>query len=91
MKKLSVLLVALILVLALSACGSSINREEALDIALEKAGVTKTDIRDLEIELDHERGKKVWEIDFDHGDLEYSYDIDAESGAITEVERERDR
>ena len=61
-----------------------------LNIALEKAGVEEKDIRDLEIELDREREGKVWEIDFDHGNLEYSYDVDAANGGITEVERERD-
>ena len=47
-------------------------------------------IRDLDIEFDHERGVKVWEVDFDCGNLEYSYDIDAETGDIIKVERERD-
>lgn len=69
---------------------SDITRERALEIALEKAGVKESDIRDLDIELDDERGEKVWEIDFDHENLEYSYDINAETGAITKVERERD-
>ena len=91
MKKLSVLLVALILILALSACEkSSITRERALEIALEEAGVAETDNWDLDIELDQERGAKVWEIDFEHGNMEYSYDVNAESGDITKVERERD-
>ena len=45
----------------------------------------------LDIELDKERGSKVWEIDFEHGNMEYSYDVDSETGAITKVERERDR
>lgn len=112
MKKLSILSIAFILTLALSACGNDTNsnqlmgggtdlqnsnfqttaitRERALEIALEKAGVAQTDIRDLEIELDYERGAKVWEVDFDHGNLEYSYDVDAETGAVTKVQRERD-
>lgn len=113
MKKISVLFIVLILVLALPACGSraidnylggnganqnqqqsnqttDITRERALEIALEKTGVAKDDIRDLEIDFDNERGVKVWEIDFDYGNLEYSYDVNAETGAITKVERERD-
>ncbi len=70
--------------------GTAISREKALEIALGQAGVNQTDIRDLDIELDRERGLTVWEVDFDHGNLEYSYDVDAESGAVTKVERERD-
>ena len=70
--------------------GTAISREKTLEIALGQAGVNQTDIRDLDIELDREHGLTVWEVDFDHGALEYSYDVDAESGAITKVERERD-
>ena len=80
-EKLSVLFIVLILILALSACGS-ITRKEALDIALEKAGVAEKDIRDLDIELDKDRGAKVWGIDFEHGNMEYSYDVDAVSGEV---------
>ena len=105
MKKLLTLFVTLILTLALSACAAAagspaagsndpstaITRERVLEIALDKAGVKQSDIHDLDIELDRERGTTVWEVDFDHGNLEYSYDINAETGEITKVERERDR
>lgn len=98
MKKLLAISIVLIVALALSACGGraandssiAITRERALEIALDKAGVKQSDIRDLDIELDHERGVKVWEVDFDCGNLEYFYDIDAETGNIAKVERERD-
>ena len=101
MKKLLTISIAVILVLALSACAApagsntadpstGITRDRALEIALDKAGVKQADIHDLDVELDRERGVTVWEVDFDHGNLEYSYDVDAESGAITKVGRERD-
>ncbi len=69
---------------------TAITRERALEIALTEAGVKQADIRDLDIELDTERGVKIWEIDFDYGNTEYSYDVNADTGAITKVERERD-
>ena len=69
---------------------TAITREKALEIALEKAGVAKADIRDLEIDLDRERGETVWEVDFEHGKLEYSYDVHAQTGEIVKVEREKD-
>ncbi len=69
---------------------SEITREKALEIAFEKAGVKQTDVRDLEVELDTENGVKVWEIDFDYKNEEYSYDVNAKTGAITKTERERD-
>ena len=68
----------------------TITREKALEIALQTAGLNENDIRDLEIELDNERTVTVWEVDFDHKNLEYSYDINAQTGAITKTERERD-
>lgn len=97
-EKILAISIVLIVALALSACGgravndssSTITRERALEIALDKAGVKQSDICDLDIDLDRERGTTVWEVDFDHGNLEYSYDIDAETGDITKVERERD-
>lgn len=67
-----------------------ITREEALEIALKNAGLKQADIHDLDIELDRERGVNVWEVDFDYGNMEYSYDINAETGSVTRVENERD-
>lgn len=68
---------------------AQLTREEALDIALQQAGVTKDTIRDLETELDRDNGITVWEIDFESGNTEYSFDINAETGDI--VERDQDR
>ena len=102
MKKLLTFVLTLTLILSLSACvrtptkNNNINnevtitREKALEIALQTAGLNENDIRDLEIELDNERTVTVWEVDFDYKNLEYSYDINAQTGAITKAERERD-
>lgn len=67
----------------------AITADEALDIALEQAGVTKDSIRDLENRLERENGILVYEIDFDSGSIEYSYDVNAKTGDI--IERDRDR
>lgn len=69
---------------------NTVTREKALETALDKAGLTEAEVRDLDIELDTERGRTVWEIDFEHKGMEFSYDVDAETGNITAVERERD-
>lgn len=68
----------------------SVDRDRALEIALEKANVHKDDIRDLEIELDRERGITAWEINFDYNGTEYSYEVNAETGAIVQIEKEKD-
>ena len=42
------------------------------------------------IELDYERGRKVYEIRFYQGRMEYEYDVDAETGEIMKFERDYD-
>ena len=68
----------------------TITREKALEIALKEVGLKQEDIHDLDIELDRERGVNIWEVDFDYKNMEYSYDINAETGSVTRVENERD-
>lgn len=67
-----------------------LTREQAIELALQNAGLSREQVFDLEAELDRERGNLVWEVDFDTRDYEYSYDIHAETGAVTKVKRERD-
>lgn len=92
MKRFVTLVLALVLVLALSACGQApaISADEALNIALQQAGAVRDEIRNLENHLDRDNGVLVYEIDFDVGNIEYSYDINAETGAVVERDRERD-
>lgn len=42
-----------------------IGQEKAKQIAFEHAGVTQSDVRKLEIEMDYEYGVMVYELDFD--------------------------
>ena len=67
-----------------------LSRDEAIEKALAKAGVKRADVRDLEAELDRDRGGIYWEVSFEYGKNEYEYDINASSGEIVKVERERD-
>ena len=67
-----------------------ITRDRAIELALNHAGLTKAQVRDLEAELDYERTGVFWEVDFESGGYEYSYDINAETEAIAKVEKERD-
>ncbi|MBE6779383.1 MAG: hypothetical protein E7545_00250 [Ruminococcaceae bacterium] len=69
---------------------AKITRDRAIEIALEKAKLQKADIRDLEAELDYEKGILVWEVDFDYQNLDYSYDINADTGAVILEEIEKD-
>ncbi len=87
---LSIVLIAAF-VFALSACAgdAQITADEALNIALEEAGVTQDSIRNVENRLERDDGVLIYEIDFDAGGTEYSYDVNAQTGTI--VERDRDR
>ncbi len=123
MKKLSILLLTVVLVFILSACNMAsgggvvsngqqtpnssdmtssatsitpltdatpkLTREQALEIALNKVGATAAQIADLDVDLDYESGVLVYEIDFDFGDKEFSFDIDANSGKIIYQDSEK--
>ena len=66
-----------------------ITRAQAIDLALEKAGLDRKDVFDLEAELDRERGVLLWEVEFETRSHEYSYDIDVTTGRIVRSHRER--
>ena len=67
-----------------------IGREAARDIALAHAGVSQSEVYDLEYELDRERGVVVYDVSFDVGGYDYDYEIDAASGEILRSDKERD-
>lgn len=67
-----------------------ITASDAVSIALKNAGLKKSQIRELDYDLDTENGVKVYEIDFDYGKYEYSYEINATNGKILHKEKERD-
>ena len=63
---------------------------EAERLALEHAGLTVSQVRKLESELDTERGKLLWEVEFEADNWEYDYVIDAATGQILHWEKDRD-
>ena len=65
-----------------------IGYAKAKSIALNHAGVSESKAYDMDIELDDEHGKLVYEIEFKSGNMEYDYEIDASSGAILKHETE---
>lgn len=73
-----------------AATANFINRDRAIDLALNHAGLTRAEVRDLEAELDYEPNGTFWEVDFEAKGLEYSYDINAVTEEIRKVEKERD-
>ncbi len=69
---------------------TKISKDKAIEIALNHAGLKKESVRDIDAELDREKGVTVWEIDFESGNTDYSYDINAETGGIVNYKSERD-
>ena len=67
-----------------------IGYAKAKSIALNHAGVKQDVVYDMEVELDEEDGILVYEVEFKSGNMEYSYEIDAASGAVLKHESERD-
>ena len=69
-----------------------------MDVAMDVGGILdiydklKKDQLDCvkKAEMDYEHGRKVWEIKFYQGGMEYEYDIDAESGSVLKFEKDWD-
>ena len=73
-----------------SEAAQNIGHAKAKSIALNHAGVSENQAYDMEIELDDEDGKLVYEIEFKSGNMEYDYEINAATGAILKHEAEID-
>lgn len=67
---------------------AKITKEQAKEIALKHANIKDSDITDYEIELEKEDGNLVYDISFEHNGKEYDYDVDAETGNITNSKNE---
>ena len=72
------------------AASGDIGYAKAKSVALNHAGVSEGKAYDMEIELDDEDGILVYEIEFKSGNMEYSYEINAATGAILKHEAELD-
>ncbi len=70
--------------------GADIGHAKAKAIAMNHAGVSENEAYDMEIELDDEDGTLVYEVEFKSGNMEYSYEINAATGAILKHEAELD-
>ncbi len=64
-----------------------IGTDSAKAKALEHANVAETDISNLEIDLDIERGHMVYEVEFDTAEFEYEYNINALTGEVLWTEK----
>ena len=72
------------------AASGDIGYAKAKSIALNHAGVSENKAYDMDIELDDEDGRLIYEVEFKSGNMEYSYEINAATGAILKHEAELD-
>ena len=72
------------------AASGDIGYAKAKSVALNHAGVSENKAYDMDIELDDEDGTLVYEVEFKSGNMEYSYEINAATGAILKHEAELD-
>ena len=67
-----------------------LTKDKALSIALKHAGLTREQVRDLDVELDRDDGTLHYDVDFEAGGYDYEYEIHATSGKILRSNKEKD-
>ena len=63
---------------------------EAKAIALEHAGIAEANARFHKVHLDTDDGRREYDIEFRVGNVEYEYEIDAQSGRILDHDKDYD-
>jgi uncharacterized membrane protein YkoI len=97
-KKLLIISIAVILCLAATAIvlykvlvpQPELTEEQALAIALEHAGLTEEQVSYLNVHLDRDDGRWVYEIEFREGRTEYEYAVRASDGKIVDFDKDWD-
>lgn len=70
--------------------GKHIGVAKAKAIALKNAGLRSSQVYGMHVEKDYDDGRYVYEVEFYHGNYEYSYEIHATSGKILDKEIDYD-
>ena len=92
MKKITAMVLALVMVLALTAgafAAGRVTKEEAKQIALNKAGVTDEEATFTKARLDYDDGREEYEFEFFANGMEYEIDVDANTGRVVKFDVER--
>jgi len=82
---------AALTLLALAApalAASLIGTAKAKEIALETAGVTASEARGFRTRLTRDDGRRVYDVEFRANGVEHEFEIDAETGAVREYDRD---
>jgi uncharacterized membrane protein YkoI len=68
--------------------GADIGEAKAKEIALTHAGLKESDVVFVRVHLDYDDRRREYEVEFYSGNIEYDYDIDAETGEIRSYDRD---
>jgi uncharacterized membrane protein YkoI len=67
-----------------------LTREQARDIALKHAGLSKSQVSRLQVEYDYDDGRPEYSVEFRYNGWEYDYEIHAQTGKILSRDKEYD-
>ncbi len=87
---------AILLAVSIAGCGNGarsngggdIGKDEAQRIAMEDAGVNESEATRVRVSQDQEDGRKVYDVQFAQGSVDYEYEVLASNGDILTAERE---
>ena len=69
-----------------AAANAGVTKDQALQIALDHAGLNKNDIALKKVKKDFDDGVEVYEVEFYAGGYEYNYDIAVSGGQILDFD-----
>lgn len=69
---------------------AGITAKEAKEAALRHAKLDESQVSDVDVDLDRDNGKLIYEVDFNSGNTEYDYDINAENGDVISFDKSKD-
>ena len=69
---------------------AGITANDAKTAALRHAGLDESQVSDVDVDLDRDNGKLIYEVDFNSGNTEYDYDINAETGEVISADKSKD-
>ena len=104
MKKLTAILIAVVLLVSIAGCAKSeetagnptpsnpqlLTKAKAQDIALEQAGFTADQVAQIHTEYEVKDSTPLYKVEFHQGEYEYAYIIHAETGEVLSWDKERD-
>ena len=70
------------------AAATPITEVEAIAAALDHAKLTEAETENLRVRLDRDDRRDHWEVQWRSGDVEYDYDIDPDTGAVLDWDRD---